>query len=158
MNSMTEPLFKLYLLILNVFYRNKMRSVGEDVIIQPGLELTQPHNITIGHHVYINKSVSISAVGASVTFGNNIQVGRNTSFITDNHNFKSTKIPIMKQGNTYSPITIEDDVWIAAYCIILPGVTIDTGAVVGAGAVVTKDVPSFAVVGGVPARVIKYRN
>jgi maltose O-acetyltransferase len=64
-----------------------------------------------------------------------------------------------KQGiDVERPIVIDDDVWIGARVIILPGVHIGTGAVIGAGAVVTKDVPAYAVVGGNPARVIKMRK
>ena len=64
-----------------------------------------------------------------------------------------------QQGNQKEqPVTIMDDVWIGARAIILPGVTIGQGAIVAAGAVVTKDVPPFAIVGGVPARLIDYRE
>ena len=63
------------------------------------------------------------------------------------------------QGSTEpQKVTIESDVWIGARVIILPGVTIGKGAILAAGAVVTKDVPDYAVVGGVPAKVLKYRN
>lgn len=57
-----------------------------------------------------------------------------------------------------SPVTIHDDVWIGARAIILPGVTISKGAIIGAGAVATNDVPSYAICAGNPARVIRYRN
>ena len=67
-------------------------------------------------------------------------------------------IPITAQGHVPSFVRIEDDVWIGARVVILPGVTVHTGAVIGAGAVVGKDVPPYAVVVGVPARVIRYRN
>ena len=76
-----------------------------------------------------------------------------------NHAFDRTDIPMNQQGFTpEKPIVIEDDVWIGARVIILPGVHIGTGAVVGAGAVVTKDVPDYAVVGGNPARILKMRK
>jgi len=77
---------------------------------------------------------------------------------TSNHRFDRTDIPMIDQGNTEpKAVVIEDDVWIAARAIILPGVRIGKGAVIAAGAVVTKDVPPYTVVGGIPARKIKSR-
>jgi maltose O-acetyltransferase len=61
-------------------------------------------------------------------------------------------------GSVLKKITIEKDVWIGAQAVILPGVTVGEGAVVGAGAVVTKDVPPFAIIGGAPARIIRMRD
>ena len=75
-----------------------------------------------------------------------------------NHCFDSLEKPIMLQGHLYGEIVIEDDVWIAANCTITPGTRIGHGAVVGAGAVVTRDVEPYAIVGGVPARVIGSRR
>ena len=70
-----------------------------------------------------------------------------------------TDIPMRGQGSTPArKVTVSSDVWIGARVIILPGVTIGQGAIIAAGAVVTKDVPPFSVVGGVPARVIKFRK
>ena len=76
-----------------------------------------------------------------------------------NHAFDRCDVPMREQG--YGPektIIIGDDVWIGGHVIILPGVNIGNGAIVGAGAVVTRDVPEYAVVGGNPAKVIRFRN
>jgi len=78
------------------------------------------------------------------------------SIYTENHNFEGGGI-IRDQGVTRSFVRIEDDCWIASNAVILAGVTIGKGSVVAAGSVVTKDVPAYSVVGGVPARVIKSR-
>jgi len=75
-----------------------------------------------------------------------------------NHNFKNINIPMRNQGINTSPIIIKDDVCIGYGAVINKGVTIGQGAIIGANAVVTKDVPEFAIVGGVPAKIIKYRN
>ena len=72
-------------------------------------------------------------------------------------NFQDINIPMKNQGIHTSPIIIEDDVWIGYGAVITKGVTIRKGAIIGANAVVTKDVPEYAIVGGVPAKIIKYR-
>ena len=78
---------------------------------------------------------------------------------TTNHRFDRIDIPIMQQGNRPSaPVWIGDDVWIGTRVIILPGVKVGNHAVIGAGAVVAKDVPPWAVVAGNPAEIIRYRS
>ena len=65
---------------------------------------------------------------------------------------------IFTSGHQHKKVTIENDVWIGANCLILPGVTIGEGAVVAGGSVVTKDVPAYAIVGGTPAKIIRMRD
>lgn len=74
------------------------------------------------------------------------------------HNIERTDIPMGQQGMRVSEVVIGNDVWIGMRVIMMPGVKVGDGAVIGAGSVVTKDVPDFAIVGGVPAKVIRYRN
>ncbi|MBQ1412352.1 MAG: transferase, partial [Clostridia bacterium] len=94
-----------------------------------------------------------------VIIGKNVMMGSDCVIYVRNHRFDRTDIPMMKQGFTEEePVIIEDDVWIGGRVSILPGVRIGTGAVIAAGAVVTKDVESYSVVGGNPARVIKKRK
>lgn len=79
--------------------------------------------------------------------------------LTRNHAFDRTDIPMGEQGvQQEKPVIIGNDVWLGQRVIILPGVHIGNGVIVGAGAVVTKDVPDYAVVAGNPARIIKYRK
>ena len=78
--------------------------------------------------------------------------------IPSNHNYARTDIPIYRQGETSKGIVIEDDVWIGARVTILDGVRVGGGSIIAAGAVVSKDVEPFSVVGGVPARVLKSRK
>ena len=73
------------------------------------------------------------------------------------HNFQRTDISMIEQGITSSPVVIEDDVWIGHGVTITKGVTIGKGSIIAAGAVVTKDIPSYSIVGGIPAKVIKSR-
>ncbi|MCA9936785.1 MAG: hypothetical protein KC415_22775 [Anaerolineales bacterium] len=78
--------------------------------------------------------------------------------ITRKHGFADVQRPISEQGYTNAPIVIEDDVWIGFQAVILPGVTVGKGSIIGAGAVVTKDVPPYSIMGGVPARLIRQRE
>ena len=98
-------------------------------------------------------------INGRVIIGNNVMMGPDVCIYVRNHAFDRTDIPMNMQGFApEKPVVIEDDVWIGARVIILPGVHIGTGAVIGAGAVVTKDVPDYAVVGGNPARILKMRK
>lgn len=90
-----------------------------------------------------------------VTIGNHVNLAQGITVTALNHNFKDTSLRIDEQGFSTKPIVIEDDVWIGANAVILPGVTIGKHVVVAAGAVVTKDVPDNNIVGGVPAKEIK---
>lgn len=86
-------------------------------------------------------------------------MGPDVLIITQNHRFDQLDLPMWRQGFSPSePVIIGNDVWVGTRAIILPGVTISKGAIIGAGAVVTKDVPEYAIVGGNPARLIKYRT
>ncbi|MEN6336945.1 MAG: acyltransferase [Phycisphaerales bacterium] len=92
------------------------------------------------------------------TIGDYVMIGPNTAILTKSHQHESTDIPMVKQGETEDRIpVVEDDVWIGRNAIILPGLRIGAGSIVGAGAVVTSDVPPYSVVGGVPARIIRKR-
>ena len=78
---------------------------------------------------------------------------------TANHSFKRIDIPMCEQGfDEIKPVKVGNDVWIGGRVTILPGVNIGDGVVIGAGAVVTKDIPKYAIVGGVPAKIIGYRT
>ncbi len=134
-------------------------SLGRGVALNRYVSLTADRgSITLGDNVYIGDFCTISGDDGEVIIGKNVLIAAYTLIQAANHNFDRLDIPIMDQGHEPSFVHIEDDVWIGASCVICPGVCIGTGAVIGAGAVVTKDVPPFAVVGGVPAKVIRYRK
>lgn len=84
-------------------------------------------------------------------------MGPECMIFTSNHGIKKDEL-IIKQENTIENVIIEDDVWIGSRSIILPGVRIQKGSVIAAGSIVTKSVDSYAIVGGNPAKVIKYRE
>lgn len=107
-------------------------------------------NITIGKNVFINSGCHFQDQGG-ITIGDGSLIGHNVVLATINHDLN----PENGRKNHYAPIFIGAHVWIGSNATILPGVSIGEWAVVGAGAVVTEDVPPFTVVGGVPARILK---
>ena len=110
-------------------------------------------NIMIGARSFLNVATNFTVNYDSVSIGSDVQVGPRVSFETLGHNL--VYVAGKGRGRTSAPIVVEDEVWIGAGAIILGGVTIGRAAVVAAGAVVTKDVPPYTLVGGVPARIIK---
>jgi acetyltransferase-like isoleucine patch superfamily enzyme len=90
-----------------------------------------------------------------VTIGSHVNLAQGIVVTALNHNFEDTTLRIDEQGISTQPVVIGDDVWVGANAVILPGVKIGKHVVVAAGAVVTKDVPDYCVVAGVPARVVK---
>lgn len=114
--------------------------------------------ITIGDNVFLGDFSIISGDDGEVVIGNNVLIASGVVIQAADHRIARTDIPVMDQGHVPGRIVIEDDVWIASNAVITSNVTIGKGAVVGAGAVVTKDVPPMAVVGGVPAKIIRMRD
>ncbi|MDX8339298.1 acyltransferase [Draconibacterium sp. IB214405] len=115
--------------------------------------------LTIGSNTYIGEGNNIRAAGGTIKIGANCLISQNITIVASNHETNKNDLirnqPWSQENNT---ITIGDDVWIGANSVILPGVTISNGAVIGAGSIVTKDVPKFAIVAGNPARLLKYRE
>jgi chloramphenicol O-acetyltransferase type B len=112
-------------------------------------------NVTLGDNVNINGCEIIGK--GKVTIGNYFHSGKNITIFTSNHNYEGTAIPYDRERVT-KDVVIKDFVWLGQNIIILPGVTIGEGAIVGAGSVVSKDVPDHAIVAGMPAKVVKWRD
>ena len=109
-------------------------------------------DVVIGDHTRIGLH---NTVIGPVTIGSHVNLAQGITVTALNHNFEDPDKRIDEQGISTSAVTIEDDVWIGANAVVLPGVTIGNHSVVAAGAVVTKDVPAHSLVAGVPAKVIK---
>lgn len=140
--------------------RPVLDKCGRSVNIEAGADFGSGEGIEIGD--YSNFGVN-SLIGNSpinpIRIGINVMMGRDVIILTRNHLYSDLTRPMIVQG--YSEprtVVIEDDVWIGARSIILPGRRIGRGAIVGAGSVVTKDVPPYAIVGGNPARILKWRT
>ena len=109
-------------------------------------------DVIIGDHTRVGLH---NTVIGPVTIGSHVNLAQGITVTALNHNFSETGRRIDEQGISTKHVIIEDDVWIGANAVILPGVRIGTHSVVAAGAIVTKDVPSHSLVAGVPAKVIK---
>lgn len=151
----------------NVLLGEKYISVGEECYFGKDVQLTATDafegqiftpSITIGNNCSIHDYAHVTAINC-IRIGNNVRTGKNV-LITDNaHGASDSTLldiapnhrPLYSKG----PVIIEDNVWIGAKSSIMPGVTIGRGAIIGAGSVVTKDVPAYALAAGNPARVIK---
>lgn len=112
-------------------------------------------DVEIGSHCTVNPYAMISG---KVRCGNGVRIASNASLVGFNHGYDDPDVPIYMQKHESLGIIIEDDVWIGANAVIVDGVTIGRGAVIAAGAVVSKDVPPMAIVGGVPAKVLRFRG
>jgi len=130
----------------------------EHLIIGNNCSFLSPRKICVGDHVRIGHNGDIHAYDEKIKIGNDVEIGPYVSIIGNNHVFKEKKILMRLQGQKSEEINIENNVWIGTKATVLAGVTIHNGAVVGAGAVVTKDVAAYSVIGGVPAKVIRYRT
>lgn len=144
-------------LIRALSYKPWMKHIGSKVLIEKNFICSGAQNVIIGSNTYINHDVEIDSQYAQVTIGNYVLIGPHVYLGTKNYGYKDFTKPMGKQKYNSGNIIVEDDVWIGTKAIILPGVKIGRGSIIGAGAVVTKNVPAFAIVGGVPAKLIKSR-
>ncbi len=138
-----------------VLCKHIFNQVGEHVNIEKNAFFGSGNDISIGENSGIGINASIQG---PLSIGKFVMMGPDVIIYTRSHCYERTDLPMMLQGDSEAlPVVIEDDVWIGARVVIIPGVTIGRGSIVGAGSVVTKDVESYAIVGGVPAKVIKKR-
>ena len=135
--------------------RKCILSSGNNINIEHGACF--PRDLKIGSNSSLGINCHIQSGG--VTIGNNVLMGMDVMIFTTNHEIQRTDIPICFQGNSNpEPVTIEDDVWIGARCITLPGVTVKRGCVVGAGTVLTKTFPEYSIIVGNPGKIVKNRE
>src|SRR3989338_1504716 len=122
-----------------LFWGIFMKQVGRGVYIMEGCKILNPTGIEIGDYSGINHHTDIGGRGG-LTIGNYVMIGPYCQILTAEHETYRRNIPIAKQDIICKPVIIEDDVWIGTHVIILPGIKIGKGAVIGAGAVVTRNV------------------
>lgn len=133
--------------------------IGEATSIMSGsyLYADDSSKLIIGSHCSFNHNVFLGAAGGEVVIGNDVLIGPNVVLRAADHVFASAEVPIRCQGHRPGRIAIGDDVWLAANVVVTSGVTIGNGCVVGAGSIVTYDLPPMTVCVGNPARPIRSR-
>ncbi|HEY8284121.1 MAG TPA: DapH/DapD/GlmU-related protein [Chloroflexota bacterium] len=162
-----------------MFTRDQFRRLGQDVVFEPGVLVFHPENIEIGDNVYVGHNAILKGYfkntlvigantwigqqcfvhsGGGITIGSNVGIGPSVRIITSSHVEEGREVPVLYSAIEFAPVTIEDDSDLGVGSIILPGVRIGRGAIVGAGAVVTRSVPEYAVVAGSPAKILRYRG
>lgn len=136
-------------------FRYRKVDIGENSRINLGVQINNPQNMKIGDNTYINGGVFSIGENSKIHIGNDCLISYNVHFRTASHHYENKNELIRRQGEFEKDITIEDDVWVGYGAQIMPGVTIHSGAVIGAGAVVTRDVAPYTVVGGSRPRLSK---
>ena len=141
--------------------RNKFAECANNVILNPPLYIGNPKNVYIGDGVSIGRCAHISANNAKVILRGNCAIAENLTIHTGNHarivgRFVTDIKEKDKPKGYDEDVVIEKDVWIGCNVTILSGVHIGRGSTIAAGSVVNKDVPPYSIVGGVPAKVLKY--
>ncbi len=135
--------------------RRQLGSAGE------GLKVNHPCNISFARNVHLGTNVNFNGMTiygrGGVTIGDNFHSGAGCKIITANHNYEGDAIPY-DHTVILGPVSVGDNVWFGDDVLVMPGITIEEGAIIAAGAVVTKDVERCAIVGGNPAKLIKYRD
>lgn len=158
--------------------RSQISSVGGDFRLEPPVVVLGGENITVGDSFRalgstffyaqqgeltigsgcsFNSNVQLGAAQGRIAIGDNVLIGPNCVLRAADHGIDAGESP-RTQRHKGGTITIEDDVWLGANVVVTRDVTIGRGAVIGAGAVVTNDIPAYSIAGGVPARVLGYRE
>ena len=151
-------LFKRAIRTSNIKSNKKIRKNGSKGRVSGLVDIRNPEHVFIGGGSYVNGGMLAASENASITIGRDCMVSYNVHMRTDSHKHDRVDVPMNRQGHDEADIVIGDDVWVGYGAQVMAGVTIGSHSIIGAGAVVTHDVPEYAVAVGVPARVIKDRR
>ncbi len=151
-------LFAFY--IFNYVRGQRLANIGKGCHISPTVLMRHPERIFIGNHCLLNHNNILQAGKKTgvIRLGDHVMVGPNVQMFAYNHCMDLTDVPMIEQPYIDADIIIEDDVWIGAGATILGGAKISKGVVIGAGSVVTGELPSNSICAGVPAKVVKMRQ
>lgn len=146
--------------MLNPFGRNARNleiELGPKTLLFPYVLIQGSGKFSLGDRSFIG-SFSVIGCNERVEIGKSVMIAQNVSIRDTDHGFEDLQVPMIDQGIRTAPVIIRDNVWIGHGAVITKGITIGSGAIIAANAVVTKDVPENAIVGGVPAKIIRYRE
>lgn len=145
---------KFVLLLRYSILKKWLAECGENIYIGPNVEIRAHKNMKFGSNISINRGCYIDGSGG-LTIQDNVSIAHHCSILTTNHTWEDNNLPIKDQAIVKLPVIIKENVWIGCGSRLINGITINNKAIIAAGAVVNKDVPSNSIVGGVPAKVIK---
>jgi len=139
----------------NIYYYNsfrKFKSFGKNIQLARRGVIVRPEEIILGSNIYIGPNFHISA--RNLNLGSDIMIGPNLVIESDNHEYSivGKRMYEIREDRKISQIIIEDDVWVGANVIILPGVKISEGSIIGAGSIVTKSIPPYTIAFGNPCK------
>lgn len=137
-------------------YKTLFKRLGGFAWIQPRVMIVQANRLSVGRTFGANSGSYINAIGG-ISIGDHVLIGSNVTISSGRHPIDGASPPVFARPAEPLPIAIEDDVWIGAGAVIMPGVTLRKGTVVGANSVVTADTEAYSVVVGAPARKIRSR-
>ncbi|MCD8081173.1 MAG: acyltransferase [Bacteroides sp.] len=150
------PLWKIGVAWRRWICKNLFKSVGEDIVVKNKAYFGDGRNIVMGKHSQLGVNCKVEN---DIVMGDYVLMGPDVVIYSSMHAYDDINTPIMEQGSKeIKPVHIGNDVWVGLRAVIMPGVTIGDHVIIGSCAVVTKDIPDYAVVGGVPAKVIRFRN
>lgn len=151
------PRFRLFIFFKKLLLQIMGAKIGKGVVIYPGVWIAPGRNLIIEDDVDLAKDVLITSSGG-VEIGARTLIGYRTQIISSDHTIPSKGEPFPISGDKHAKIIIGKDVWIGGNCLITSGVKIGDGAVIAGGSVVTKNVPGYAIYGGIPAKLIRMRD
>ncbi len=140
------------------YYGQLLANCGKNFRVGVGARIRNPALVSVGSNCYLGEDAHLYPWNEKIVIGNNVLIAAGAKIISRNHAFEKLGLPISSSGYNNQPIIIDDDVWIGFNVVILAGVTIGRGSIIGANAVVTKNIEPYSIMGGVPARLIRKRN
>jgi len=149
--------FPFAMRIRNRLYGHVLNKMGQSCNIADAVTITAPANLSLGNRVSIHPYCVFAGSG-EIEIGNGVAIASSCILISESHIFDDAETLIKDQGLEAQPIRIGNDVWLGARVTVLGNVTINDGAVIGAGSVVTRDIPANSVAVGVPCQVVRTRG